>query len=150
VGTFTSNARRTIFYELATRSGEYFNGTRLNLTGRLNYRYQPFGVASLDFSYNRIRLPEPYKDADLLLIGPRFDLTFTRSLFWTNYFQYNTQINNLNINSRLQWRFKPVSDLFLVYTDNYFAESFENHRAFYLGHVKSRALVLKLTYWLNV
>jgi hypothetical protein len=150
VGTFTSDARKKFFYEMATQSGEYFNGTRFNLSGRFNYRYQPFGVASMDFSFNRIRLPKPYKDVDLLLIGPRFDLTFTRSLFWTNYFQYNTQINNLNVNSRLQWRFKPVSDLFLVYTDNYFAESFENNRAFYLGRVKSRALVLKLTYWLNV
>ena len=28
-------------------------------------------------------------------------------------------IENININSRLQWRFKPMSDVYLVYTDNY-------------------------------
>jgi hypothetical protein len=40
----------------------------------------------------------------------------------------------------LQWRYKPVSDLFIVYTDNY-----------YIGpvFVKNRALVLKFTYWWN-
>ena len=47
----------------------------------------------------------------------------------------------------LQWRFAPVSDFFLVYTDNYLAtddEGFIN-----LGPSKNRALVFKLTYWLN-
>ncbi|MEM6699144.1 MAG: hypothetical protein AAF599_12150, partial [Bacteroidota bacterium] len=71
----------------------------------------------------------------------RIDLTFTKSLFWTTFIQYNNQIDNLNINSRFQWRFRPVSDLFIVYTDNYFPDDFVN---------KNRALVLKLTYWLNV
>jgi hypothetical protein len=150
IGNFTSNARRRLFLDLSTRSGGYFNGSRINLSGGLTYRYQPWGFTSLNFSYNRIRLPNPYKDSDLILVGPRFDLTFSRKVFWTTFIQYNSQINNLNINSRLQWRFKPVSDLFIVYTDNYFAESFENGNLFYVGQVKSRALVVKLTYWLNL
>jgi hypothetical protein len=56
----------------------------------------------------------------------------------------------MNINSRFQWRFKPVSDLFIVYTDNYFAESLANGPLFYVGQPKARAIVLKLTYWLNI
>ncbi len=150
VANFISNARRRFFFDLSTRSGEYFNGNLLNLVGVLTYRYQPWGFASLNFSYNRIRLPAPYSSSNLWLIGPRIDLTFSRKVFWTTFIQYNSQINNLNINSRFQWRFKPVSDLFLVYTDNYFAESFENGSVFYIGQPKSRALVLKLTYWLNL
>jgi len=49
----------------------------------------------------------------------------------------------------LQWRFAPVSDFFLVYTDNYFAESIPNY---YIKTwtPKNRALILKMTYWLNV
>lgn len=150
VANFTSNQRRRLFFEASTRSGGYYNGSRINLTSTITYRYQPWGFTSLNFSYNRIRLPQPYSDANLLLIGPRVDLTFTRNLFWTTFIQYNSQINNLNINSRFQWRFKPVSDLFIVYTDNYYAESFENGNLFYIGHPKSRALVVKLTYWLNL
>lgn len=150
VANYTSDARKRFFFTVSTRSGCYFNGNRLNLGGTLSYRYQPYGFASLDFTFNRIRLPEPYNDANLFLIGPRFDFTFTRNVFWTTFFQYNSQIDNLNINSRFQWRFKPVSDLFIVYTDNYFAESFENGRTFFVGLPKNRALVLKLTYWLNL
>ena len=150
VAEYISDARKKLFYNLATRSGQYFNGTRANISGSLSYRYQPLGFASLNFSYNRINLPKPYNSADLFLIGPRIDLTFTRNLFWTTFVQYNSQIDNLNINSRLQWRFKPVSDFFLVYTDNYFAET--NYRGdwIYLGRPKLRALVIKFTYWLNL
>lgn len=150
VATFTSDARKRFFYMLKGQSGGYYNGRRTSLEGTITYRYQPWGFVSLDFSYNGIRLPEPYADANLLLLGPRVDITFTRKIFWTTFVQYNSQISNLNINSRLQWRFKPVSDFFLVYTDNYFAESFENGRAFYIGTPKARAIVLKLTYWLNL
>lgn len=150
VATFTSNARNRFFFDLSTRSGGYYNGNRINFVGVFTYRYQPWGFTSLNFSYNRIRLPAPYSDSDLILVGPRFDFTFSRKVFWTTFIQYNSQIDNLNINSRFQWRFKPVSDLFIVYTDNYFAESFENGHMLYIGHPKSRALVLKLTYWLNM
>lgn len=150
IANYTSDARKRFFFNLSTRSGGYFNGSRANLTGIITYRYQPWGFASLNFSYNGIRLPEPYNSSDLFLIGPRIDFTFSRKVFWTTFVQYNSQINNLNINSRFQWRFKPVSDLFIVYTDNYFAESFENGEVFRVGQPKNRALVLKLTYWLNL
>ncbi len=150
IANYTSDARKRFFFSLSTRSGGYFNGNRANLTGIVTYRYQPWGFASLNFSYNGIRLPEPYNSSDLFLIGPRIDFTFSRKVFWTTFIQYNSQINNLNINSRFQWRFKPVSDLFIVYTDNYIAESFENGDVFRVGQPKNRALVLKLTYWLNL
>jgi hypothetical protein len=151
VANFTSDARKKLFFDLSTRSGEYFNGTRLNLVGTLNYRAQPYAVLSLNFSYNKINLPAPYKSADLILIGPRFDFTFSRSLFWTTFVQYNNQINNININSRLQWRFRPVSDLFISYTDNYFAsDEFKDGVQYQSWQPKLRAIVLKFTYWLNL
>jgi hypothetical protein len=141
IANFLSDFRKLFFYELHTRSGQYYNGTRWNLEGSVGYRFQPYGSFALNFSYNNINLPQPYNDGQLYLIGPRFDFTFTRSIFWTTFIQYNNQIDNININSRFQWRFKPVSDLFIVYTDNYFPETFL---------AKSRSLVIKLTYWLNV
>lgn len=138
---YNSDTRKTLYYTLRGSYGEYFNGDRFSLGGAINYRFQPYGLVSLNYSYNNIRLPEPYGDADIILVGPRFDITFSKSLFWTTFIQYNSQIDNLNINSRLQWRFKPVSDIFIAYTDNYFPEDFVN---------KNRALVIKLTYWLNL
>ena len=138
---FTSDTRKTFYSMIRTSVGEYFNGKRFSIGGNINYRFQPYGIVSLDFSYNNIRLPDPYGDADLYLIGPRFDITFSKKLFWTTFIQYNSQIDNLNVNSRFQWRFKPVSDLFIAYTDNYTPEGLVN---------KNRGVVIKLTYWLNL
>lgn len=146
---FVSDPRKPFNFEVTALAGTYFNGSRQGVNGTLNYRFQPYGVFSLDVAYNRIKLPEPYKTADIYLVGPRVDLTLTRSVFFTTFFQYNSQFNNVNINSRFQWRFKPVSDLFIVYTDNYFY-SFEENSPIRNFTAKNRALVLKLTYWLNL
>jgi len=105
-----------------------------------DYRIQPFANLSAAFSFNSINLPDPYKDADLWLIGPRLDLTVTNKLFLTTFFQYNEQIDNMNLNIRFQWRFAPASDLFIVYTGNSNPEDFST---------RNRAFVAKLTYWFN-
>ncbi|MFN5813772.1 MAG: hypothetical protein ACK46B_06600, partial [Bacteroidota bacterium] len=55
----------------------------------------------------RLEFPHPYGKNNLLLIAPRVEINFTNNIFWTTFFQYNSQRNNFNINSRLQWRFKP-------------------------------------------
>lgn len=120
---------------------KYFNGTRFQVNSEVRYRFQPFGQIAIRTQYNKIELPEPYNSADLLLIAPRLDVSFTRKLFLTVFTQYNTQSNQVNMNARFQWRFKPVSDLFIVYSDNYFSDNFQP-----IG----RSLVLKLTYWLNL
>ena len=48
---------------------------------------------------------------------------------------------NVKTSARLQWRYAPVSDLFVVYQENYLPGSFGS---------KNRALILKLSYWFNV
>lgn len=150
---YISDARKKFSYNLSAQLGEYFNGNLYNVGGTLTYRYQPLGFTSLNFAYNRIRLPDGFNDADLLLIGTRFDFTFTKNFFLTTFVQLNSQIENLNINTRLQWRFKPVSDVFLVYTDNYFAESLSSNGGLLFPDIRfprQRALVLKINYWLNL
>jgi hypothetical protein len=105
-----------------------------------NYRVQPFGSISVLADFNDISLPEPYSSANLFLIGPKLDLTLTDKLFITTFAQYNDQIDNLNLNVRFQWRFAPVSDLFIVYSENSYASNFTN---------KNRGLAVKISYWFN-
>ena len=144
---YTSDLRKTLSYSLTGQIGEYFNGKRYRIGGDIGYRIQPFAAFNLNFNYNKLVMPTPYNSADLVLIGSRIDLTMTRKLFLTSFLQYNTQGENFNINTRLQWRFKPVSDLFIVYTDNY--ATMDSQQEFALQE-KNRALVIKLTYWLNL
>jgi hypothetical protein len=139
---FISKPQSILTYAFSSRYGGYYaNGTRLNLTGEVGYRFQPYVSIAVSSSYNQINLPEAWGRTDFWLVGPRLDVTMTNTLFFTAFMQYNEQIKNVNVNTRLQWRYKPASDLFIVYTDNYLPAPFS---------VKNRALVIKLTYWWNV
>ncbi len=129
-------------------AGQFFNGHAQSVSGEVRYRWQPYGTFALSYNYNRIRLPAPYARADVWIVGPRAELAFSRNLFVSTFFQWNTQANNFNINARLQWRFAPVSDVFLVYTDNSFAQPIANTQVRFLSPI-NRTFVLKAVYWLN-
>jgi hypothetical protein len=138
---FTSRPQSNLTYGFTTRYGGYYaDGTRLNITADIGFRIQPYVSLSMTASYNDIRLPSPWNRTEFWLVGPRVDITFTNTLFFTAFLQYNEQQNNINLNTRFQWRYRPASDLFIVYTDNYFANPLM---------VRNRALVLKLNYWWN-
>lgn len=139
--TYRSDQRPRFNYEVSPFGGQFANGYRYGMEGTLFYRYQPYGQVALNFNYSYIDLPDPYAQTALFLIGPRIDVTFTKSIFLTTFIQYNDQLENVNVNARFQWRFAPVSDFFLVYTDNYMSTDFS---------VRNRAIVAKLTYWLNL
>jgi len=139
--SFDSDARKAFSYSLTGNYGSFYNGTKLTFISNIGYKFRPFGSFFLSAIYNDVQLPQPHNSDSFWLIGPRIDVTFTNNLFLTTFVQYNEQADNVNINARLQWRFAPVSDLFIVYTDNYFPENFG---------VKNRALVVKLSYWLNI
>ncbi len=142
-----SDPRKLLSFEIRSNGGQYFNGTRFEFTPSVTYRFQPYGSVSLNYNYNRIRLDDPFPSREIHLISPRIDFTLSKKVFLTNFMQFNSQNENVNINARLQWRFKPASDMFLVYTDNYFF-SFENPNDNWMP--RTRALVFKLTYWLNL
>ncbi len=138
---FNSDTRKLLAVAIVGQFGGFYNGTITNIKSEVNYRVQPYGSISFTADYNKIDLPDPFSDAQLILLGPKIDITFSKKLFLTTFVQYNEQAENVNINTRLQWRFKPASDLFVVYTDNYFPSDFS---------VKNRGIIAKFTYWLNI
>lgn len=139
---FTSKPQSLFTYLVSTRFGGYYaDGTRLNISGEVGYRLQPYLSLNVAANYNDIDLPEPWGRNQFWLVGPRLDVTMTNKLFFTAFAQYNEQQDNVNLNTRLQWRYKPASDIFIVYTDNYLPETFG---------VKNRSIVLKFTYWWNI
>ncbi|MGB5236323.1 MAG: DUF5916 domain-containing protein [Flavobacteriaceae bacterium] len=138
---YQSNRAQTFSYSFDTSYGGFFNGTRFSFGGQAVLLIQPKVQLRLVMNYDGLRLPDPYPDADLWLLSPGFDITFSKSIFWSTLVQYSNQRDNLGINSRLQWRFAPLSDLFLVYNDNYFVDGFAP---------RFRSINLKISYWLNI
>lgn len=138
---FISKPQSMFTYSFGGRFGGYYSeGKRTSLISELGYRFQPFVSLSSNLSYNHIHLPAPWNNTEFWLIGSEVDVTFTNKLFFATLFQYNEQSKNFNLNSRFQWRYKPASDLFLVYSNNYLIEPFEG---------RNWALTLKFTYWFN-
>ncbi|WP_291909891.1 DUF5916 domain-containing protein [Chitinophaga sp. CB10] len=139
---YVSQPQQLFTYAFSARYGGYYaGGRRLMLNTELGYRFQPYVSIAMTANYNDIRLGAPWGYNSFWLVGPRLDVTMTNTLFFTGFMQYNEQLKNINLNTRLQWRYRPASDLFIVYTDNYLPEPV---------YVKNRALVLKLVYWFNL
>lgn len=137
---YRSDQRKVFSYNIEPSFGQFFNGEIVTVEGNVNWRWQPHFNLSIQARYDNINLPEPFSDNEIWLVGPRIDVTFSKSVFWNTFVQYTSLNDNVGINSRLQWRFAPLSDLFLVYNDNYFT-----------GDVfapRFRTINLKVTYWL--
>ena len=139
---YRSDRRKKFNFDSKISYGSFYNGTKFAVENEFKWRKQPIFNASMIVNFNAIKLPEPYSSKDIWLISPKLDFTFTKTLFWTTFVQYNSQGENLGVNSRLQWRFAPLSDLYIVYNDNYI--STDNFSPRY------RSFNLKLTYWLNI
>ena len=139
---YQTDNRKNISVEIGGTWGGFYNGNLYRYRAELNMRKQPVLNFAMQFEYNKLQFPGNYGEDKLFLIAPRLEVFFTTNLFWTTFFQFNTQNNNVNINSRFQWRYKPMSDIFLVFTDNYFSDPFLKNR--------NRAIVFKMNYWLNL
>ncbi len=139
---FETDFRKNFSFKIDGEMGSFYNGTYRALRGGFNIRKQPHINIAINAEYNKLKFPKPYGETSLFLIAPRVEINFSTSIFWTTFVQYNTQRNNFNINSRLQYRFRPMIDFFLVYTDNYFTDPLFKNR--------NRALVFKMNYWLNL
>jgi hypothetical protein len=137
-----SKPQSVFTYQLESIFGGYYdNGHRLTFSGTVGYRIQPYVNIAVNANYTDLRLPAPYNDTRFMLIGPKVDITFTNTLYFTTYVQYDDQQRNMNINTRFQWRYKPASDLFIVYGENSIPSPYTP---------KNRQLVIKWTYWLNI
>jgi hypothetical protein len=138
---YESDRRKTFSFNINPGIGTFFNGEQYTIEGDIRYRIQPYFSGTLTLDYRRIELAEGFPSASIWTVEPRFEVTFSKSIFWTTLVQYSNRDDNLGVNSRLQWRFAQLSDLFIVYNDNYFTQTIAP---------KNRSISVKLTYWLNI
>lgn len=135
---FEGDTRRNFYGNYGVETGTFYNGSRFTLEGDVVYRISPRMRLGSVYSLNRVSFPENHGEATFHLVGPQAHISFSNQLFWNTHIQYNTQSDNLNINSRFQWRFQPMSDLFIVYNENSEAHNVTP---------KNRRITIKITYW---
>lgn len=136
-----SDRKRKLTFQSTQSYGQFYGGLKYSMTNNVALRLQPRLVTTLKLNYDHITQLPNQPTSKLWLVGPKFDFTFSKNLFWSTLIQFSSQSENLGFNSRLQWRFAPLSDLYIVYNNNYFT----------LPQVlpRYRSINLKMTYWLN-
>ncbi len=138
---FTSRPQSLFTYDLTAETGGFYQGgTKTEFGSEFGYRFQPYVSINAIANYTKIKLEAPWNDSSFWLIGTKADITFNTKLFFSNIYQYNQQFDRWGINSRLQWRYKPASDIFLVFN------SLEENG---IDGVKDWRLSLKINYWFN-
>ena len=139
---YNAKPQNRFTYSLEALSGGYYQeGTRTAFSGEFGYRFQPYLELNSLLNFNHIDLPQPWDTTEFWLLGFKANITFTNTLFFSNLYQYNEQLGLWNFNSRLQWRYKPASDLFIVFNSN----------EMQLPQLSSGwNLTFKLNYWLNL
>ena len=139
---YLSDMRKLFSWNSMLTLGQYYNGSIKGMGVGFIWRNQPHLTFSLNGEIDKIELPKKYGSNNLILIAPKLEYNFNTQLFWTTFVQFNTQTNNFHINSRVQYRYTPMSDFFLVYTDNYYTDPMLKN--------KNRALIFKFNYWFNL
>ena len=115
---YNSANNQKLRYRVNFQKGNYYTGERVAAGAYVNYQLLPFANLQLNYDVNSIDLGVLGKETFHLT---RFtgEVFFNNRLNWTTYVQYNTQRDNFNVNTRLQWEYKPLSYVYLVISDNF-------------------------------
>jgi len=152
---FTSNNRKPLSGFVEASYGGYFMGKKYEFGGNLSYRVKGLGKRKLPlllFNANWNHINVVMSDSQISainLIGFKTEYSINTNTYLTGFLQYNTQSEKMNVNVRFQWRYRPMSDFFLVYSQNY--DQFQSvlpNRNTYLG-ASYRTLAAKWVYWFN-
>ncbi|MFZ9662421.1 MAG: DUF5916 domain-containing protein [Bacteroidia bacterium] len=153
---FTTNSRKRLSAFCEVIYGGYFQGTKTEFNGNINFRAPRFGKLKLpkllltaNWNHINIMLPDSMGTSKINLLGLKAEYSLSTTRYITGFLQYNTQTEKMNVNIRFQWRYRPMSDIFLVFSQNYnrFNSVLPNHEM-YMGP-SYRSLAAKWVYWFN-
>ena len=138
--SFRTSSSRMISGQLQVEFGEFYSGTRrgflIDATARPNAKLsiEPF------IEFNRITLPDEKFDANAF--GGRISYSFSTTLFTKLFTQWSTDRDVLSANFLVNYIYRPGSDFYLVFDQNYDTRD---------GGIKRLGwtVVGKMTYWWN-
>ena len=113
--TYTSTQRFPLYGSATVRAGEFYDGTKRSVGGGLTWR--PRYDFSVEGTYQRNDVSLVSGDFVADLAGMRVKYSWSTKVFGSAFVQYNTQSKSFVTNARMAWRYAPLSDVFLVYTE---------------------------------
>jgi hypothetical protein len=136
--SYTAGQQRRISGAVVYQFGTFYNGDRQSLqfnTGRVEVTPQLSVEPSLQF--NRVDLVQGGFRATVA--RSRVTYTVTPRMFVSGIVQYNSTSTSFGTNVRLRWEYRPGSELFVVYTDDYNTDTPQG-----ADTLRNRAFVVKV------
>jgi hypothetical protein len=112
---YQTGQTRAVFGSVNVAGGEFYSGTRRSVGGNLTIRPRYDLSFEAGFTRNDVALPTGAFVADLASLRARYQ--WSTRLFGSAFVQYNTQTRAFVTNARVNFRYKALSDVFLVYTE---------------------------------
>jgi len=96
--------------------GDFYNGTRTNLSGSLSWNQSRYFVTSLNYDWNDIKLPQG--DFITRLTSISTQVAFSSTLYWISLVQYDNLSEEVGVNTRIQWVPRAGQEGFIVLNYN--------------------------------
>lgn len=99
--------------------GQFWSGTRQELTGGVTWKTGPHLTVGVSATRNQIDLPVEDGEFSTTVLGVNLLGALSRSLFANALIQYDDVSDVLQANVRIDWIHTPGSDLFVVFDTGY-------------------------------
>jgi hypothetical protein len=140
IANYTTDRSRRIYGRARYRWGHFYGGYSHIYSFSSGFRPTNSFLGEVSFSYNDIDLPQG-DFANHLLIG-RFTYNFTTQLALMSLLQWNSDVDEVDVNLRLRYIYRPGSDLYVVYNERRLVEG-------PFAGTRDRSFAVKFTYLLN-
>jgi hypothetical protein len=98
----------------------FFSGERTDYTVGLNLRPSSLFSANASYAINEVDLREG--DFTVRVFSMRGSVQFTPDLSWDNTVQWDNRSDEVGLNSRVRWEFRPGQEFFVVYNEGFSVE----------------------------
>ena len=113
---FNTDRSRTLSGSTKWYVGDFWEGRKTSWEFTGQFRPSSHFSTEISLSQDRVRLPEGSFNATLS--GLRLQYSLSTVAFIDLFLQYNNERNRVTSNARFNWIHRPLSDLFVVYTED--------------------------------
>jgi hypothetical protein len=144
--SFRSNPARRVSFNASYGPQTYWDGDRTDWGGGVDVRVTDQLATSGRFSRSKVDLPGGDFTADVASV--QFDYGFSPRLSLRTLTQYNSFTDQLSTSGRLQYEYRPGSDIFVVYDE--IRRDPEVLSSPFAAESRDHQLIVKVTYLLSM
>ena len=131
VPAVTTDRSRALSGTFKYTGGEFYSGTISGFEGGVRLRVSEHLAGSIDYSRSGVELPQGDFTTEVRRF--RIDYSFTTRMFLNALIQYNSAARTWSTNIRYRFIYRPLSDLYVVYSDAR-TEALRGNRTLTLKH----------------